>query len=198
MITRIWFVLIGATAIMTFALSVLVIAPRQILEAVEPTAGLTPYTADQGRGRAVYIREGCMYCHSQQVRDAELTSDAARGWGRPTVPGDYVYDAPHLLGTMRTGPDLIHVGERLPDRQWHLLHLYQPRAVVPWSIMPSFRYLFLEVEPDDLVFTEELELPPALRIPGRKVIARRDAVALVDYLLSLRRTGPVEPSDGAR
>lgn len=194
MITRIWFVLLGATAIMTFALSVLVLAPSRLLEAVEPTAGVEPYGEEEARGRAVYVREGCMYCHSQQVRDPELTSDSDR-WGRPTVPGDYVYDVPHLLGTMRTGPDLIHVGARLPDRQWHLLHLYQPRAVVPWSIMPSFPYLFLEVEQDALVFTEEVELPPSLAAPGRKVIARRDASALVDYLLSLRRTGAV---DGGR
>ncbi len=66
------------------------------------------------RGREVYIANGCLYCHSQQVRDNIWSTDEARGWGRPSVSGDYYYDNPHLLGTMRTGPDLINVGVRQP------------------------------------------------------------------------------------
>lgn len=56
--------------------------------------------------------QGCVYCHSQQPRDAKLAPDASRGWGRASTPGDYAYDYPHLLGTMRTGPDLFNIGVR--------------------------------------------------------------------------------------
>jgi cytochrome c oxidase cbb3-type subunit II len=194
-ITRIWFVLLGAIAIMTFALTLLVVTPQVLLDDVQAPLGLAPYTESELRGRMVYVREGCVYCHSQQVRDPTLATDVQRGWGRPTVPGDYVFDGPHLLGTMRTGPDLINVGARLPDRQWHLLHLYQPRALVEWSVMPSFRYLFFEQDESAVVWTEAVALPPGLQKPGKKVVARADAVALVDYLLSLDRTYPLEVTD---
>ncbi|MFN7147539.1 MAG: cbb3-type cytochrome c oxidase subunit II, partial [Myxococcota bacterium] len=100
------------------------------------------------------------------------------------------YDAPHQLGTMRTGPDLVNVGARLPDRLWPLLHLYQPRAVVPWSIMPSFRYLF-EVKPAAEPGDEVVTVPPPWAPPAGVVVAKREAVALVDYLLALNHTQPV-------
>ena len=134
MMTRMWLLLLGATATMTFALITLVLVPRSLLAKVDPPAGLAPYTASQEHGRRVYASLGCLYCHSQQVRDAAFTPDAKRGWGRPSVPEDYYYDEPHLLGTMRTGPDLFNVGVRLPDRGWHMLHLYQPRAVVDYLV----------------------------------------------------------------
>ena len=79
---------------------------------------------------------------SQQPRSADQAPDGERGWGRPAVASDYAYDAPHQLGTMRTGPDLLNVGARQPSKDWHLGHLYQPRAYVPGSIMPAYPYLF--------------------------------------------------------
>ncbi|MDP2313597.1 MAG: cbb3-type cytochrome c oxidase subunit II [Pseudomonadota bacterium] len=191
---RVWLLLLGAVAIMSFAAMVLVVVPAALLTEVKPSPGLEPYTASEASGRGVYIREGCMYCHSQQVRDTTITTDEARGWGRPSVPGDYVYDAPHQLGTMRTGPDLMNVGARLPDRRWQLLHLYQPRAVVPWSIMPSFPYLFevkAQAGPDDEVVT----VPPAWAPESGVVVAGPEAVALVDYLLSLDHTQPLAPTE---
>src|SRR5690606_22956171 len=94
-------------------------------------------------GRQIYIANGCVYCHSQQPRDPSFASgDKDRGWGRTSVPGDYAYDTPHLLGTMRTGPDLFNIGARQPSKDWHLLHLYNPQAVVKDSIMPPYRFLF--------------------------------------------------------
>src|SRR3546814_3042384 len=82
--------------------------------------------------------------------------DAQRGWGRAAVASDYVYDSPHQLGTMRTGPDLLNVGARLPSRDWHLTHLYQPRAIFGWSIMPAYPYLFEvkeRADPGDVVIS---------------------------------------------
>src|SRR3546814_8561644 len=90
----------------------------------------------------VYIEQGCLYCHSQQPRSADQAPDDERGWGRASVASDYAYDHPHLMGTMRTGPDLLNVGARLPSRDWQLTHLYQPRAISKWSIMPAYPYLF--------------------------------------------------------
>ncbi|MEK8090536.1 cbb3-type cytochrome c oxidase subunit II [Thermithiobacillus plumbiphilus] len=187
--SRILVLLLGAVAAVTFAALVLVAIPKALLGQVQPPAQLKPYTAEQAKGRMVYVQNGCVYCHSQQVRDLAITTDAQRGWGRPSVPADYYYDQPHLLGTMRTGPDLMNVGARLPDPQWQLLHLYQPRALVPWSIMPSFPYLFAlkdRAAPGDTVVKVPAEFAPV----GKVVVARPEAVALVNYLLSLNHTYP--------
>jgi cytochrome c oxidase cbb3-type subunit II len=132
----------GALAMIAAATAVLVVLPYFQLHDVKPPAGLHPYTSAQLRGRQEYIRQGCTYCHSQQPRDRAQAPDAQRGWGRASVAADYFYDSPHLLGTMRTGPDLFNIGARQPSLDWNLGHLYQPRAFVPGSIMPSFPYLF--------------------------------------------------------
>jgi cytochrome c oxidase cbb3-type subunit 2 len=171
--TRTWLLVLGALATVGFAVIVLVAIPSLMLVEVPRPPQLEPYTPEQARGRAVYIANGCIYCHTQQVRDPAFTSDVERGWGpRPSVPADYVYDRPNLLGTMRTGPDLLNVGSRLPDANWHLLHLYQPRAVVPWSIMPSFRFLF-DVRHADFMGPEVRTLDVAGRF-GRDHVPRRD------------------------
>lgn len=196
--TRLWLLLIGASATIGFALMTLVIVPQIMLMSIEAPPQLEPYTPDQANGRQVYIANGCLYCHSQQIRDESFTTDVARGWGtRANVPADYVYDKPHLLGTMRTGPDLINVGMRLPDANWHLIHLYDPRAVVSWSIMPAFPFLFEEkdsaaVTEDDYVVPVGGDRAPA----GKVVVATKDALDLVAYLLSLKRAFPLE-SPGA-
>lgn len=191
--TRIWLLVFGVIATIGFATIVLVVVPDLVLVNVPVPAELAPYSPSEARGRQVYIANGCIYCHSQQLRDATFTTDVLRGWGdRANVPADYVYDFPHLLGTMRTGPDLINVGIRLPDPDWHLIHLYDPRALVEWSIMPAYPFLFEEkdsaaVRPDDRVVP--VRGPRAPR--GKVVVAKPDALALVDYLLSLKRTYPV-------
>lgn len=198
--TRISLIALGAFAIMAGAICLLILIPQAMLSQVEAPPQLKPYTAQQLVGRESYIANGCVYCHSQQVRDPAFTTDVDRGWGsRATVPADYVYDKPHLLGTMRTGPDLINVGQRLPDTQWHLIHLYQPRSLVEWSIMPGYPYLFeekleSEVKPDDRVVTI-----PGPRAPkGVVVVAKPEAIALAEYLISLNRQYPVPASAKAR
>lgn len=89
---------------------------------------------DALRGRQIYVREGCFYCHSQFTRLQD------RGYGPLVKAGDFVYEAPHVLGTARTGPDLTNEGGRFPS-QWQKAHLIEPRSVKPGSIMPSFSYL---------------------------------------------------------
>lgn len=180
----------GGMTMLAIATSLLVVVPYLTVRDVKPAEGLRPYTAAELRGREVYIANGCVYCHSQQPRARRLAPDAARGWGRASVAADYAYDTPHLLGTMRTGPDLFNVGARQPSVQWHLGHLYQPRAYVPGSVMPSYRFLF---EARDTLDAGDVEvrLPPGFAPPGKRVAAGRDALDLVAYLKALDHTYPI-------
>jgi cytochrome c oxidase cbb3-type subunit I/II len=98
----------------------------------------TPYTPIEQLGRTVYQREGCWYCHSQYVRPV---AGEDQRWGPVSEVGEYAYDWPHLLSTRRIGPDLTRVGLKFSDH-WHFAHHWAPRAVVPDSIMPEFRWLF--------------------------------------------------------
>jgi cytochrome c oxidase cbb3-type subunit 2 len=182
-------IFIGAVFSAVFAFFVLAWLPQRQLNAVIPIDPLQPYTANQLAGRQIYISLGCVYCHSQQVRDPAFGSDQQRGWGRPSYPEDYRYDEPHLLGTMRTGPDLMNIGVRQPSRTWHYAHLYQPRAVTPGSLMPSFPFLFA-VKPHAEAGDEVVVLPPAVQPHGQVVVATADARRLVDYLVSLNRNYP--------
>ncbi len=106
------------------------------------TIQVADYTPLERKGRQVYIREGCWYCHSQYVRP--VTGEDLR-WGPVAQAGEYVYDQPHLLSTRRIGPDLSRVGRKYAD-SWHAAHHWDPRNVVPDSIMPRFPWLFKETD----------------------------------------------------
>lgn len=190
--TRALGIVAAAAMILLFAALMIVVMPAIQLQAgTRAPEGLETYSAQAARGREVYISLGCVYCHSQQPRDPSVAPDGARGWGRTAVPADFVYDSPHLLGTMRTGPDLLNIGARQPSSDWHLAHLYNPRAVSPGSIMPSYPFLFEIVErPAE----DDVTVPlPADYAPGDGVvIARPDALDLVQYLKELDRTYPVD------
>jgi cytochrome c oxidase cbb3-type subunit 2 len=103
----------------------------------EPIEGLMPLQALQLEGRDIYIREGCVGCHSQMIRP--LRAETER-YGHYSVAGESVYDHPFLWGSKRTGPDLARVGGRYSDG-WHRVHLVDPRSVVPESNMPGFPWL---------------------------------------------------------
>lgn len=187
----------GAMVTLALATTVLVVIPYLQLSDLKPAAGLNPYTSAQLRGRDQYVKNGCVYCHSQQPRDKAQAPDAQRGWGRASVAADYYYDSPHLLGTMRTGPDLFNIGARQPSVDWHLGHLYQPRAYAPGSIMPSYPYMFdvkAEAEPGDRVVT----LPPGYAPAGKVVVAKPEALDLVQYLTALDHTYPVKPAPNSK
>jgi len=180
---------IGAMVCLSLATGVLVLIPYFLTKQIQPAKGLKPYTVLQAEGRSVYISEGCVYCHSQQPRDAKQAPDAKRGWGRVSVAGDYYYDSPHLLGTMRTGPDLFNIAARQPSKDWHLGHLYQPRAYTPGSIMPSYPYLFEVKKTEEVTKNDEVvNLPPEYAKAGQTVVTTPKAHALVAYLLSLDHT----------
>jgi cbb3-type cytochrome oxidase cytochrome c subunit len=121
-----------------------------------PSKDAKPYTALEQKGRDIYKREGCVYCHTQQVRSL-LEETQRYGMGEeetfkrfgiraliqapPSQPGEYTYDKPHFLGTRRVGPDLARVGGKY-DNTWHINHLRDPRSTSPGSLMPSYTWLF--------------------------------------------------------
>ena len=128
------------------------------------------------------MREGCGFCHTQFVRDLPMD----RPFGRPSRAGDYALEDPPMLGTERTGPDLADVGTRQPSDAWHLIHLYDPRAVVPQSVMPAYGWYFVEkgqAEPGDVV----APVPAGHAPRGKVIVAGPEAKALVRYLLSLKQ-----------
>lgn len=103
----------------------------------EPVKDLQPYTALELEGRDIYIREGCVGCHSQMIRPFRAETER---YGHYSVAGESVWEHPFLWGSKRTGPDLARVGERYSD-EWHEVHLINPRAVVPESNMPGYPWL---------------------------------------------------------
>lgn len=126
-------------------------------------------------------------------------ADIERGWGmRRTVGSDYLLDSPVMLGSQRIGPDLANMGNRQPDANWHLVHLFNPRLTVEDSVMPSYPFLFEKravsgrVSSDALRYNGEVVLDG----DGRQIIPRATANDLVAYLLSLRIDGPVFEAPG--
>lgn len=115
------------------------IVPQFFLkETTQPVDGLKPLNAMALEGRDIYVREGCHVCHTQMVRP--LRAEVER-YGHYSVAGEFIYDYPFLWGSKRTGPDLARVGGRYSD-DWHKVHLYDPRSVVPDSNMPAFPWLY--------------------------------------------------------
>jgi cytochrome c oxidase cbb3-type subunit 2 len=156
------------------------------------------------RGKQVYISLGCMYCHSQQVRPPGFGTDDERGWGRQTVARDYILQERVLLGTMRTGPDLMNVGDRPissgeAGRIWHHQHFFDPQITSKGSTMPSFKYLYKIQKIGDEPHPRAVPIDPEtteINIPeGHEVIPTERAEALVAYMqsLSLRYGVPESP-----
>lgn len=158
------------------------VVPGITMSETKPGPGVMPLGAAARRGRDVYVSEGCAYCHTQQVRP--LAQD--RVFGRPSTGGDYAYATPELLGSERNGPDLSNIGTRQPSDVWQLIHLYEPRALVAESIMPSYRWLFVlkdRAGPGDVV----VQVPPGFAPHGKVVVASAKALDLVAYLKSLKQ-----------
>lgn len=148
-----------------------------------------PMSGNAIAGQRVYAANGCLYCHSQQVRPAYLSTDIAKGLGpRRTVARDYIHAKPHFLGTMRTGPDLTNIGVRQPSVEWHHQHLFEPAVVSEGTIMPAFRYLYkiqkIEGQPSAEAIIVRGPNKPA---EGYEVIPTQEAKDLVAYLISLKR-----------
>jgi cytochrome c oxidase cbb3-type subunit 2 len=173
----------GSTLVYSVLALLMGVLPGIELSKTPPGAGVEPLTALQAEGRDVYVANGCSYCHTQQVRPL----DQDKVFGRPSAPGDFAYATPELLGSERTGPDLTNIGARQSSAVWQYIHLYNPRAVVPESIMPAFDWLFhvVATAPEGATV---VPLPKAFAPQSGVVVPSRQAEALVAYLASLKQT----------
>ncbi len=186
---NIGFMIVGVILAISFG-SLVELAPLMFSEQVsKPHKNLTPLTALQIEGRDIYIREGCVGCHSQMIRP--LVSETDR-YGPFSQAGEFVYNHPFLWGSKRTGPDLARVGQRYSD-EWHRLHLYNPRDVVPESNMPAYPWLF-EAEIDATQTAAKMQALRTVGVPytDADIASAKEAVlgateidALVAYLQQL-------------
>ena len=170
------------------------IIPAYQMQGYEPIPGQKDLTVSERKGLGIYISEGCVACHTQQVRNIEM--DAV--WGeRPSLASDYYYSkqrmdiwrqSPSILGSERTGPDLTDIGNRQPSDKWHLIHLYDPRLVVEASIMPSYSWLFRKTDTIALK-DDDITLPRDITgMEGSDIlVAKEEALQLVAYLKSLQQ-----------
>ncbi len=182
MTRKMWAIFGGALALYVVIVLLIAVIPAIVESRIPPGPGVVPLTPLQEEGRQVFASNGCDYCHTQQVRPIP----ADKVFGRPSAPGDFAYQTPELLGSERTGPDLTNVGQAKPSDVWQYIHLYDPRAVVPESIMPNFKFLFRVV--DQLPAGETAVPVPAAFAPKTgHVIPTQKAKALVAYLLSLKQ-----------
>ena len=138
--------IIEKNAILLMVLSLLVVSigglvqivPQFYLDnTIEKVDGMRPYTPLELAGKDIFIREGCMNCHSQMVRPLR---DEVERYGHYSLAAESMYDHPYLWGSKRTGPDLARVGGRYSDA-WHVDHMTNPQSVVPESIMPPYAFL---------------------------------------------------------
>jgi cytochrome c oxidase cbb3-type subunit I/II len=184
------------------------IIPTFLVESNIPTiSSVKPYTPLEMQGRDIYIREGCVSCHSQLVRP--FRSETER-YGEYSKAGEYVYDHPFLWGSKRTGPDLHRIGRKYPN-VWHFLHMDDPRQISPGSIMPRYPWLFTQsldvsTTPDKINVLRSLGVPYAegyentanddlrkqaeeitkdLQKNGAVVDSDKDIIALIAYLQRL-------------
>jgi cytochrome c oxidase cbb3-type subunit II len=186
----------------TLSIVVAVAPATWMQDRIAPLPGSSPPTPEERAGLAVYLAEGCAYCHTQQVRP--LPED--KQFGRPSAPADYARlgpldlwrQTPEVLGTERTGPDLSDIGHRQASATWHYLHLYEPRALVPVSVMPRFPWLFetkAKAESADVV----VPVPAPYALAVGTIVATPAARHLIAYLLGLKQASlgtSAEPAPG--
>ncbi len=199
--------LVGSLVVILIGTMVELIPTFMVSSNVPTIASVTPYTALEVEGRDLYIREGCVNCHSQMVRP--FRSETER-YGAYSKAGEFVYDHPFLWGSKRTGPDLHRVGGKYPN-SWHYYHTGDPQSMSPGSIMPAYGWLITQklnttqtadkltalrkvgVPYDDLAIanaesdlnTQAKTISDALATEGIKVTSDREIIALTAYLQRL-------------
>ncbi len=132
-------IILSVAVLITVAIGGLVqLVPLFTMEqTIEKVEGVRPYAPLELAGRNIYVREGCYTCHSQMIR---VFRDEDERYGHYSLAAESMYDHPFQWGSKRTGPDLARVGGKYSN-DWHALHLIDPRAVVPESVMPPYGFL---------------------------------------------------------
>jgi len=162
-------------------------------------------------GERVYAANGCVYCHTQQVRPATSGADIIRGWGtakdesgdekappiiRRSYPRDYIWQGQVFLGNSRIGADLSNVAERFPDASGLYRYLYDPYTGDLHSSMPAYRFLFVTQRISGRPSHDALVLPGAEAAPaGFEIVPTAQAKSLVAYLLSLKKGYHLKPDE---
>lgn len=212
--TSIFFLILGVSFFVPWL--VLIVQPTIYLNSIEPipydpedkTKGVYPPPVPNiaKQGHEVYNQQGCAFCHTQMVRPTYLGQDSYRtDWisldeeGNPTAtrmrestPYDFIGESYAHLGVSRFGPDLSNVGTRRKDRAWHYTHLYNPRAIHSWSVMPGYRHLFETRVIQGQVSDDAVQLPEKYAPPeGYEIVPTKEAKALVGYLLTLKKDAPL-------
>ena len=190
---RIAYVVAAVAGVAFFVMSVALLGvwPGRVLDrqvrAMSPERALG-LTVSEERGRTIYGREGCAYCHTQQIRFVHADM---RRFGAPTLAWETRFDFPHLWGTRRIGPDLARAGSVRTD-DWHLAHLFAPRSVVTDSVMPSYAWLFdgspdrpLQGVRDLVVYLQSLGRARELAGPDGEARARERCDCAGDHMMQM-------------
>lgn len=156
---------IQLTILATIAISIggiVQIVPTLVVESNIPTIeSVKPYTPLELAGRDLYIREGCVGCHSQMIRP--FRSEVER-YGDYSKSGEFVYDRPFLWGSKRTGPDVHRLGGKYSDN-WHFNHMLDPQSTSPGSIMPAYQWLFDNKAMDFSNIEDKMRVMAKLGVP---------------------------------
>lgn len=128
---------------------------------IKTISTVKPYTPLELEGRDLYIREGCVGCHSQMIRP--FRSEVER-YGEYSKSGEYVYDHPFLWGSKRTGPDLMRIGGKYSDN-WHFNHMWDPQSTSEGSVMPGYKWLFDNKKMDYSDIEKKMEVMVKLGVP---------------------------------
>ena len=162
-------------AVVTFLVvafaAVVTILPN-FAQSAQPIKGLKPYTVLELAGKEVYKKDNCISCHSQLIRPFKSETDR---YGQYSLSGEYAYDRPFLWGSKRTGPDLHRVGNyRTTD--WHENHMWDPKSVVPDSIMPAYKHLFTNIVDIETAYAEAVVVKNVFNTPyGDEIAEGKDA-----------------------
>ena len=154
------FMLLSTVAILIGG--VVQIIPTIVVKSNIPTiSAVKPYSPLELQGRDLYIREGCVGCHSQMIRP--FRSEVER-YGDYSKAGEFVYDHPFLWGSKRTGPDLHRLGAKYNDN-WHFNHMWDPQSTSPGSIMPGYKWLYDNKAMDHSMIEKKMEVMVTLGVP---------------------------------
>jgi len=154
-----FFFAVGVFIVIAYA-GIIEILPN-FAEAARPVKGLKPYSVLELAGKEVYKKDNCIACHSQLIRPFKSETDR---YGQYSLSGEYAYDRPFLWGSKRTGPDLHRVGNyRTPD--WHANHMWNPKSVVPDSIMPAYKHQFTNIADLETAYAEAVTVKKVFNTP---------------------------------
>jgi len=154
-----FFFAVGVFIVIAYA-GIIEILPN-FAEAARPVKGMKPYSVLELAGKEVYKKDNCIACHSQLIRPFKSETDR---YGQYSLSGEYAYDRPFLWGSKRTGPDLHRVGNyRTSD--WHANHMWDPKSVVPDSIMPAYKHQFTNAADIETAYAEAVTVKQVFNTP---------------------------------